>query len=94
MLVYFTKKKNIKNVFLCVAYGHYPNVFFYKKTNIWSFKNMFLHGFFKHNKKIIFLHSGFYNIFVNLQRVLVNISKNKKSLILGEFIYYSPLMFG
>jgi hypothetical protein len=33
-------------------------------------------------KKIIFLHSGFYNMFVKLQRVLANI-KNKKNLILG-----------
>jgi len=45
-------------------------------------------------KKIIFLHSKFYNMFVKLQRVLANIPKNTKILFLGEFIYYSPLMFG
>jgi len=46
------------------------------------------------NTKIIFLHSGFYNMFVKLQRVLANIPKNTKILFWGEFIYYSPLMFG
>jgi hypothetical protein len=38
--------------------------------------------------------SGFYNMFVKLQRVLANIPKNTKILFWGEFIYYSPLMFG
>jgi hypothetical protein len=38
--------------------------------------------------------SGFYNMFVKLQKVLANIPKKYKNLILGEFIYYSPLMFG
>jgi hypothetical protein len=33
-------------------------------------------------------------MFVKLQRVLANIPKKYKNLILGEFIYYSPLMFG
>jgi hypothetical protein len=38
---------------------------------------------------------GFYNMFIKLQRVLVNIPKNTKILFFrGEFIYYSPLMFG
>jgi hypothetical protein len=31
------------------------------------------------NTKIIFLHSGFYNMFVKLQRVLANIPKIQKS---------------
>jgi len=35
------------------------------------------------NTKIIFLHSGFYNMFVKLQRVLANIPKNK-NLIFGK----------
>jgi hypothetical protein len=34
-------------------------------------------------KKIIFLHSGFYNMFVKLQRVLANIQKNTKILFWG-----------
>jgi hypothetical protein len=34
------------------------------------------------NKKIIFLHSGFYNMFVKLQRVLANIPKKYKILFL------------
>ena len=38
--------------------------------------------------------SGFYNMFVKLQRVLANIPKKYKNLIFGEFIFYSPLMFG
>jgi len=33
-------------------------------------------------------------MFVKLQRVLANIPKNTKILFWGEFIYYSPLMFG
>jgi hypothetical protein len=45
------------------------------------------------NTKIIFLHSGFYNMFVKLQRVLATISKNTKILFFREFIYYLPLMF-
>jgi hypothetical protein len=47
-------KKKYKNMFLCVAYGQYPNmflIFFLFKKNIWSFENVFSHGFFKHNKK-------------------------------------------
>jgi hypothetical protein len=46
------------------------------------------------NTKKIILHSGFYNMFVKLQRVFANIPKNTKILFLGEFIYYSPLTFG
>jgi hypothetical protein len=46
------------------------------------------------NKKIVFLHFGFYNMFEKLQRVLANIPKNIRILFFGEFIYYSPLMFG
>ena len=39
--------------------------------------------------------SGFYNMFVKLQRVLANIPKKYKILFFGgEVIYYSPLMFG
>jgi len=44
---------------------------------------MFSHGFLKHTKKIIFLHFGLYNMFVKLQRVLANIPKKYKNLILG-----------
>jgi hypothetical protein len=90
-------KENIK-MFLCVAYSQYSNMFwtfFNKKINIWSFENVFLHGFLKHNKKILFsCISGFYNMFVKLQRVLANILKNTKILFWREFIYYSSLMFG
>ena len=65
-----------------------------KKTNISSFKRkcVFIMDFL--NKKIVFLHSGFYNMFEKLQRVLANIPKNIRILFFGEFIYYSPLMFG
>jgi len=44
-------------------------------------------------KKLFSCISRFYNMFVKLQRVLVNIPKNTKILFWGEFIYYSPLMF-
>jgi hypothetical protein len=97
MLVFLTKQ-NIKKYFLRVAYGQYPNMFwmfFFIQKNIWSFENVFSHGFFKHKKKILFFCIfGFYNMFVKLQRVLANIPKNIKILFWGEFIYYSPLMFG
>jgi len=71
-------------------------IFLKKKSNIPSLKeNVFLHGFLKHNKKNLFsCIFGFYNMFVKLQRVLANIPKNTKILFWGEFIYYSPLMFG
>ena len=45
-------------------------------------------------KKFVSCISGFYNMFVKLQRVLANILKNIKISFWGEFIYYSPLMFG
>jgi hypothetical protein len=44
---------------------------------------MFSHGFLKHNKKLFSCISGFYNMFVKLQRVLANIPKNIKILFLG-----------
>jgi len=46
------------------------------------------------NTKKNFLHFGFYNMFVRLQRVFANIPKNTKILFWGEFIYYSTLTFG
>ena len=49
---------------------------------------------FLNTTKLFYCISGFYNMFVKLQRVLANISKNIKTLFWGEFIYYSPLMFG
>jgi len=49
---------------------------------------------FLNTKKLFSCISGFYNMFVKLQRVLANIPKNIKILFWGEFIYYSPLMFG
>jgi len=56
-------------------------LFFYTK-NIGSFENVFSHGFLKHKKKQILFSciSGFYNMFVKLQRVLANIPKNIKIL--------------
>jgi hypothetical protein len=65
-----------------------------KRKNIGSFENVFSHGFLKHNKKLFSCISGFYNMFVKLQRVLANIQKNIKILFWGKLIYYSPLMFG
>jgi hypothetical protein len=44
---------------------------------------VFSHGFLKHKKKLFSCISGFYNIFVKLQRVLANIPKKYKNLILG-----------
>jgi hypothetical protein len=58
--------------------------FFIYKKYIESFENVFLHGFLKH--KLFSCISGFYNMFVKLQRVLANISKNIKILFCGEII--------
>jgi len=76
----------IQKMFFCVL--HTANTLtcfersFYIK-NIGSFENMFSHGFLKHNKKLFSCISGFYNMFVKLQRVLANIPKNIKILFLG-----------
>jgi len=48
---------------------------------------------FLNTTKLFSFISGFYNMFVKLRKVLANILKKYKNLILGEFIYYSPLMF-
>ena len=74
-----------KMFFLCVAYGQYSNMFwmfFLYKKNIGSFENVFSHRFLKH--KLFSCISGFYNMFVKLQRVLANIPKNIKILFLGN----------
>jgi len=56
-----------------------------KKTNIWSFFfKMCFNINFLNTKKILFLHSGFYNMFVKLQKVLSNILKKYKNLIFLE----------
>ena len=49
---------------------------FYIKKIIGSFENVFSHRFSKH--KLFSCISGFYNMFVKLQRVLANIPKNTK----------------
>jgi hypothetical protein len=65
-----------------------------QKKNIGSFENVFSHGFLKQNKNYFLAFLDFYNMFVKLQRVLAHIPKNTKILFWGEFIYYSPLIFG
>ena len=68
-------------------------IYIYKK-NIWSFKNVFSHGFLKHNKKFIFLHFWILQHVCKTPKGIGQYSKKYKNLIFGEFIYYSPLMFG
>jgi len=84
--------------FLCVAYDQYPNMFWmffiYIYKIYWKFSKMCFRMYFLNTTKLFYCISGFYNMFVKLQRVLANISKNIKTLFWGEFIYYSPLMFG
>ena len=66
---------------------------FYKKNILEALKVCFRIDFLKH--ELFSCISGFYNMFVKLQRVLANIPKTIKILFWGrEFIYYSPLMFG
>jgi len=67
-------------------------LFFYTK-NIGSFENVFSHGFLKH-KKICFLHFWILQHVCKTPKGIGQYSKKYKNLILGEFIYYSPLMFG
>jgi hypothetical protein len=91
----FDKEKYKKNV-LCVAYGQYPNMFwtlFYVQKILEVLKMCFRMDFLN-TKKLFSCIFEFYNMFVKLQRVLANISKNIKILFWGEFIYYSPLIFG
>ena len=95
--VFVKKKMFIKKK--CFVFMHMANTLtcfecsFYKKKYIGSFESVFLHRFLKH--KLFSCISGFYNMFVKLQRVLANIPKTIKILFLErEFIYYSPLMFG
>jgi hypothetical protein len=95
--IYLINKKKMFSCLLHTAntltYSEFPFLYI-KKINIWSFENVFSHGFLKHDKKLFSCIYGFYNMFVKLQRALANIPKKHKNLILGEFIYYSPLMFG
>jgi len=59
--------------------------FFLSKKQIFEVsKNVFSHGFLKHNKNHFSCISGFCNMFVKLQRVLANIPKNIKILFLGN----------
>jgi len=82
------KNIKIKKMFCFHAYGQYPNIvftFFLSKKQIFEVsKNVFSHGFLKHNKNYFSCISGFYNMFVKLQRVLANIPKNIKILFLGN----------
>jgi len=58
--------------------------FLLKKQIFEVLKNVFLHGFFKYKKKLFSCTSGFYNMFVKLQRVLANILKKiQKSYFFG-----------
>jgi hypothetical protein len=60
MCVFFYKE-NIKNIFLCVAYNQYPNMFltFFYIKNIGSFENVFSHRFLKHKKNYFFAFLDF-----------------------------------
>jgi len=75
-------------MFSCVLHTantltYFERFFIYKKIFEVLKKNVFSHGFLKHNKKLFSCISGFYNMFVKLQRVLANIPKNIKILFWG-----------
>jgi hypothetical protein len=57
-------------------------------------KMYFRMDFLNTTKKLFSCISGFYNMFIKLQRVLANISKNTKNLILGGIHLLFTLMFG
>ena len=56
-------------------------------------KMYFRMDFLNTTKKLFSCISGFYNMFIKLQRVLANISKNTKNLILGGIHLLFTLMF-
>ena len=66
----------------------------YKKQIYEVLKMCFCMDFLNTIKKLFSCIFEFYNMFVKLQRVMANIPKKYKILFWGEFIYYSPLMFG
>jgi len=72
------KKKYKEKYFLVCCIRSIPlhvlERFFLCTKNIGSFENVFSHGFLKH-QKLFSCISGFYNMFVKLQRVLANIQK-------------------
>ena len=49
---------------------------------------------FLNTKKIVFLHFWILQHVCKTPKGIGQYSKKYKNLILGEFIYYSPLMFG
>jgi hypothetical protein len=94
LIVMFAFWKNIykeKCLFSCVLHTANTLTCFERSLYIYIYthkifevlKNVFSHGFLKHTKKISCI-SGFYNMFVKLQRVLANIPKNLKILFWGE----------
>jgi len=91
-------QKNIKkNVFLCAAYGQYPNMFwaFFIYKKILEVLKMCFRMDFLNTKKIVFLYFWILQHVCKTQKGIGQYSKKYKNLILGgEFIYYSPLMFG
>jgi hypothetical protein len=88
-----------KNVFLCVAYGQYSNMFWtffyiYKKEKFEALKMCFRMDFLNTTKKFIFFHFWILQHVCKIPKGIGRYSKKYKNLILREFIYYSPLMFG
>jgi hypothetical protein len=77
-----------QNLFSCVLHTVITLTcferFFYIQKILEVLKNTFSYGFLKHNKKLFSCISGFYNMFVKLQRVLANIPKNIKILFWGN----------
>ena len=96
MLVFWQKK--YKTMFLRVAYGQYPNMFwtfFYIQKILEVSKMCFRMDFLNTKKKIIFLHFWILQHICKTPKGIDQYSKKYKNLIFwGEVIYYSPLMFG
>ena len=78
-------QKNIKKCFCVLHTANTLTCFFnvLKKTNIWTFKNVFSHGFLKHNKKVIFLHFWILQHVWKTPKGIGQYSKKYKNLILG-----------
>ena len=96
-VIHVSKKK--KKKFSCVLHTAntltcFERSFFFCTKNIGSFKNVLSHGFLKHQKNV-FLHFWILQHVCKTPKGIGQYSKNNtKILFWGEFMYYSPLMFG
>jgi hypothetical protein len=86
----------IQKMFFCVLHTANTLTCFERsfKKKILEASKMCFHMVFLNTIKIIFLHFWILQHVCKTPKGIGQYSKKYKNLILGEFIYYSPLMFG